>query len=82
MNFMNLNSFTKDATPYPAGRLHRSTYYKTMFDTTLLPYNAPVNGCNNTFCYTASKNYIYKPHSDYGMVGRTSAGYLYQRRRL
>lgn len=79
---LNLNSFTKDATPYPAGRLHRSTYFITMFDTTILPYNKEYNNCNNNLCYTYSKNYIYKPHTAYGMVGRTSAGYLAQRRKL
>ena len=80
-SFLNIAS-TTDVTPYPSGRLNRSTYFKTMFDTTALPYNMNVNGCNNTFCYTASKNYIYKPHTAYGLVGRTSAGYLAQRRRL
>lgn len=70
-------------TPYPAGRLHRATNFITMFDTTLLPYNVPVDGCNNTFCYTSSKGtFIYKPHSDIGMVGRSAAGYLAQRKRM
>jgi hypothetical protein len=67
---------------YPSNSNHRSTYFKTMFDTTLLPYNKQYNNCNNTLCYTYSKNYIYKPHSAYGMVGRTAAGYLGQRKRL
>ena len=53
---LSLNSFTKDATPYPAGRLHRSTYFITMFDTTVLPYNKQYNNCNNNLCYTYSKN--------------------------
>ena len=67
---------------YPSNSNHRSGYFKTMFDTTLLPYNQQYNNCNNTLCYTYSKNYIYKPHSAYGMVGRTAAGYLGQRKRL
>jgi hypothetical protein len=82
MDLFAISSYTKDATPYPAGRLHRSTYFKTMFDTTVLDYNRMYNNCNNTLCYTYSKNFIYKPHTAYGMVGRTSAGYLAQRRKL
>jgi hypothetical protein len=77
-----MSSATSNVTAYPQNRLHRSTYFKTMFDTTLLPYNKMYNNCNNTLCYTYSKNYIYKPHTAYGMVGRTAAGYLAQRRRL
>ena len=75
-------SFLNNKTFYPSNKLHRSTYYKSLFDTTLLPYNQQYNNCNNALCYTYSKNFIYKPHSAYGMVGRTSAGYLFQRRRL
>ncbi len=67
---------------YPSGITSRSTFYKSMYDTTLLPYNKPYNNCSNTFCYTYRKNYIYKPHSAYGMVGTTAAGYLGQRKRL
>ena len=67
---------------YPSNRLNKSTNYITMFDTTVLPYNKMYNGCSNTLCYTHSKNYIYKPHTAYGMVGRSAAGYLAQRKRL
>jgi len=67
---------------YPSGLTNRSNFYKTMFDTTLLPYNKQYNNCSNTLCYTYSKNYIYKPHSAYGMVGTSAAGYLGQRKRL
>jgi len=77
-----MSSATSNVTAYPQNLLNRSTYFKTMFDTTLLPYNKMYNNCNNTLCYTYSKNYIYKPHTAYGMVGRTAAGYLAQRRRL
>jgi hypothetical protein len=73
------NSFTH---PYPTNKLHKATNFITMFDTVLLPYNKQYNNCSNTLCYTYSKNFIYKPHSAYGMVGRTAAGYLGQRRRL
>lgn len=78
-----LTAATSNVTSYPQGRLNRSTYFKTMFDTTILPYNAQYNGCSSNFCYSTSKGtYIYKPHSDTGLIGRTSAGYLAQRRRI
>jgi len=67
---------------FPSNRLNRSTSYITMYDTAILPYNKMYDGCTNTLCYTYSKNYIYKPHTAYGMVGRTSTGYLHQRKRL
>ena len=69
-------------TPYPSNLLHRSGYFKTMFDTTFLPYNKMYNNCSNTLCYNYSKNFIYKPHSGYGLVGTTSAGYRARRKRL
>ncbi len=65
-----------------ANRTNKSSNYITMFDTTKLPYNKIYNNCNNTLCYTSSKNYIYKPHSAYGMVGTTAASYLGRRKRL
>ena len=68
---------------YPSGLLNKASNFVTIFDTTLLPYNIQYNNCKNTLCYTQSKGtFIYKPHSAYGMVGRSSAGYLAQRRRL
>lgn len=74
---------TSNITAYPQNTLHRGGYFISMFDTTLLPYNKQYNGCSNTLCYTQSKGtFIYQPHTAYGMVGRTSAGYLAQRRRL
>jgi hypothetical protein len=70
-------------TPYPSNRLNRASNYITLFDTTLLPYNKQFNNCNNTLCYTYAKSdFIYKPHSAYGMVGTSAAGYLGRRRRL
>jgi hypothetical protein len=54
-----------------------------MFDTNILPYNKMYNGCSSNFCYTTSKGtFIYKPHADVGMVGRSAAGYLAQRKRM
>jgi len=64
-------------TPYPSNRLNKAT----MFDTTLLPYNKMYDG--RKLCYTVSKGtFIYKPHTDVGMVGRSAAGYLAQRKRM
>ena len=62
---------------YPSSILSRSNYYKSLFDTRSLIHAAPTN-----LCYTYSKNYIYKPHTAYGIVGTTAAGYLASRRRL
>jgi len=67
---------------YPTNLLHKSSNFKTLFDRVVLPYNKQYNNCQNSLCYTYSKNYIYKPHSGYGLVGRTSSGYLAQRNRL
>ncbi len=77
------SSDTSNVTAYPQGSLNRSSYYRTMFDTTVLPYNKSFNNCSNTLCYTSSKGtFIYKPHTAYGMVGTTAASYLARRRRL
>ena len=65
-----------------ANRVHRSGNFITMFDTTALAYNKTYNNCSNTLCYTYSKNFIYKPHSAYGMVGTSAASYLGRRKRL
>ena len=77
-----MSNSTSNVKSYPSNSLHKSTNFKTMNDTVNLPYNQIYNNCSNTLCYTYSKNFIYKPHSAYGMVGRSSAGYLAQRRRL
>ncbi len=77
------SSDTSNVTAYPQTSLNRSSYYRTMFDTTVLPYNKTFNNCSNTLCYTSSKGtFVYKPHTAYGMVGTTSASYLARRRRL
>lgn len=77
-----MSNATSNVTAYPSNRLNKATNFITMFDTVVLPYNKQYDNCKNSLCYTYSKNFIYKPHSAYGMVGRTSAGYLAQRRRL
>jgi hypothetical protein len=72
-----------NVTAYPQGLLNRGTNWISLFDTTVLPYNKQYNNCKNTLCYTASKGtFIYKPHTAYGMVGTSAAGYLARRRRL
>jgi hypothetical protein len=77
------NASNSNVTAYPQGLLNRATNYITLFDTVLLPYNKQYNNCKNTLCYTQSKGtFIYKPHSDYGMVGTSAAAYLYRRNRL
>jgi hypothetical protein len=77
------NAYFSNVKPYPSGLLHKSSNFKTMGDTTVLPYNAQYDNCKNTLCYTHSKGtFIYKPHSAYGLIGRSAAGYLAQRRRL
>lgn len=79
--FNSMLSATSYTTPYPSNRLNKATNFKTMFDTTLLPYNKMYDGTK--LCYNVSKgNFIYKPHTDVGMVGRSSAGYLAQRKRM
>ena len=45
-------------------------------------YNKEYNNCSNTLCYTYSKNFVYKPHTAYGMVGTSAAAYLGRRNRL
>ena len=81
--FNGSNSSNSNVTSYSQNQLHRSSNYKTLFDTVLLPYNKQYNGCSNTLCYTSSKGtFIYKPHTAYGMVGTSAAAYLGRRRRL
>jgi hypothetical protein len=46
---------TSNITSYPSGSLNRATYFKTMFDTTLLPYNKIYNARSGSSCYTTSK---------------------------
>ena len=65
-----------------SNRVHRSTNFITMYDTVNLPYNKQYNNCNNTLCFTYSKNFIYKPHTDAGMVATTAASYLARRKRV
>ena len=79
--FTNIIMFSLNTTPYPSNRLNKSTNFKTLFDTTLLPYNKMYDGRQT--CYNVSKGtFIYKPHTDVGMVGRSAAGYLAQRKRM
>lgn len=78
-----MSSFSSNVTSYPQNRLNRATNWISLFDTTILPYNKQYNNCSNTLCYTYSKSdFIYKPHSAYGMVGTSAAAYLGRRKRL
>lgn len=77
------SNHSNNITSYPQNQLHRSGYFLTMFDTTLLPYNRQYNNCNNTLCYTQSKGtFIHKSHSNCGQVGTTSASYLARRKKI
>ena len=66
---------------YPSAILNRSNFYASNY-TGPLPYEIKFNNCSNTLCYTHNHNYIYKPHSAYGMVGTTTAAGLARRKRL
>jgi hypothetical protein len=77
-----MSSATSNITSYPSNRLNKATNFKTMFDVVELPYNKIYNNCAGPLCYTYSKNYIYKPHSDVGLVGTSAAGYLGRRKRI
>lgn len=69
-------------TSYPSNRTNKATNWSSLFHQTILPYNKKYDNCKNSLCYTYSKNFIYKPHSAYGMVGTSAAGYLGRRNRL
>ena len=85
-----MSSATSNITFFAPNQLNRSSYFKTMFDTTILPYNKMYNNCigasagsNGGMCYTWNKGTtIYKPHTDVGTVGTSAAGYLARRKRM
>jgi ubiquitin len=71
--------------PYTASnfRTNKATNFSSLFTTTDLPYNQTYNNCKNTLCFTHSKGtFIYKPHSETGLVGTTAAGYRSRRKRV
>jgi hypothetical protein len=68
--------------PVRATPVNRANHLSTLSGGFYIPINGPVNNCNNTLCFTANHDYIYKPHSNYGRVGTTAASYLASRRRL
>jgi hypothetical protein len=82
LNNMNLTRLNLQQPSYPSSKLGRSTFFKSLYDTTDLPYNKKYDNCQNDLCYTYSKNYIYQPHTAYGMVGTTATSYLARRHRL
>jgi hypothetical protein len=67
---------------YPSTRLNKANNLSTLYGGIPLDYGKEYNNCKNTLCYTYSKNYIYKPHSAYGMVGTSASSYLARRYRL
>lgn len=67
---------------YPSTKLNKANNLSTFYGNIPLNYNKEYNNCSNTLCYTYSKNFIYKPHSAYGIVGTTAAAYLGRRHRL
>jgi hypothetical protein len=78
-----LSSLTNNGVQNVNGSSSRSSHYKSLFDTTVLPYNKTFNNCSNTLCYTASKGtFIYQPHTATGMVGTTAAARRARRRRV
>jgi len=62
--------------------VNRANNLSTIYGGFYMPINGPVNNCSNTLCYTANHAYIYKPHTAYGRVGTSAAGYLASRKRL
>ena len=58
----------------------RATNYST--NAIYVPVTRNLNNCNNTLCYTYNHNYVYKPHTGYGKIGTSAAGYLASRKRL
>jgi hypothetical protein len=68
--------------PIPATPVSRANFFSSMSNGRYVPVNGPLNNCNNTLCFTYNHDYIYKPHTAYGMVGTTAAGYLSRRRKL
>lgn len=77
------SSLTNNSIQNIGGSSSRSSHYKSLFDTTMLPYNKTFNNCSNTLCYTASKGtFIYQPHTATGMVGTTAAARRARRRRV
>lgn len=66
---------------FPSGNTHRSGFFKSLYDTNTLPTQLP-NNKPFCMCYTYSKNFYYKPHTDSGMVGTSAAAYLARRKRM
>ena len=77
-----MSSIINNVKSYPSSTSHKANNFSSMFNTVDLNYNQQYNNCSNTLCYTYSKNYIYKPHTAYGRVGTSAAGYLASRNRL
>jgi hypothetical protein len=81
-SFIDNININKNITSYSSNLRHRANYFSSLYQTTDLPYNKIYNNCQNSLCYTYSKNFIYKPHSEYGRVATTASGYLARRKRI
>ena len=66
----------------PFTPVSRANYFYNTTRSFLPPPTGPVNNCNNTLCYTYNHSYVYKPHTGYGKIGTSAAGYLASRKRL
>jgi len=60
----------------------RATNLSTLNNYVPVSLSHNLNNCNNTLCYTYNHNYIYQPHTAYGRIGTSAAGYLASRKRL
>jgi hypothetical protein len=62
--------------------VNRANNLSTLTNYIPTPIGQRFNNCNNTLCYTYNHSYVYKPHTAYGRVGTSAAGYLASRKRL
>jgi hypothetical protein len=62
--------------------VNRANNLSTLTNYIPTPIGQMFNNCNNTLCYTYNHSYVYKPHTAYGRVGTSAAGYLASRKRL
>lgn len=66
----------------PTQPFSRATYFSTLYQNN--PQTIALVQANRCMCFTYNNptNYFYKPHSDLGRVGTTSAAYKAQRKRI
>jgi len=66
---------------YPSSILNRSNFYASNYAGPLF-WNTKFDNCKNTLCFTHNHDYIYKPHTAYGMVATTAAARIGRKNRL